>query len=445
MQPVIARAFLSCTIILGFLTTTAHAQDRTVRSQRFLAIAVPKVAKPKPKTKAKEVLPLLSVAVRETFDGWAVPAGLNPGSSVLNKLQISGTLSGDPIGLPGWSAHAQVFRFDGQALSARMGDIQTADNLEAPPVTRLFEAWIARQWGTENRSIALRLGLIDLNSQFDSIDPASLFVNSSQGIGPDLSRSGRNGPSIYPVSAAGVTVTAVPSDKWTVRVGVFGGVPGDLDRPRAFVAERLDGQDGFLTIGQADYQLSKSSRVEAGLWRYSAGTEGILSGRPHDAGGYLSLEAPLPVAPRVTAWVRAGFADSRAQAVAGYVGFGAVQVGTFAHRPSDRFGIAVAHAIIGSPAGEALGTHHAETSFEASYQIKVSERVAVQPDLQYIRHPAGVADAPDTLGVGLRIVLSTGFPKKPQATEAADPTVPPDGAPTTEPADADESPTQTEP
>ena len=326
-----------------------------------------------------------------------------------------------------------------------MGDIQTADNLEAPPVTRLFEAWIARQWGVENRSIALRMGLIDLNSQFDSIDPASLFVNSSHGIGPDLSRSGRNGPSIYPVSAAGVTVTAVPSDKWTFRIGIFGGVPGDLDRPKAFVAERLNGSDGVLTIGQIDYQLSKSSRIEGGLWRYSAPADGILGGRPHDAGGFMSLEAPLPVAPRVTAWVRAGFADSRAQAVAGYVGFGAVQVGTFAHRPSDRLGIALAHAIIGDPAVQAQGVHHAETSIEASYQLKVSERVALQPDLQYIHHPAGVANAPDAIGIGLRIVLSTGFPKKPQATDAADPTVPPDGAPTTEPADADKIPTQTPP
>ena len=48
-----------------------------------------------------------------------------------------------------------------------MGDIQTADNLEAVSTTRLFEAWIARQWGEENRPISLRAGLIDLNNQFD--------------------------------------------------------------------------------------------------------------------------------------------------------------------------------------------------------------------------------------------------------------------------------------
>ena len=383
----------------------------------------------------KESVPILSVAIRETFDAWAVPIGVGPGTSVLNKFQLSGTLSGDKIGIPGWSAHAQIFRFDGQLLSARMGDIQTADSLEAVPVTRLFEAWVARQWGEENRSIALRAGLIDLNSQFDSVDPATLFINSSHGIAPDLSRSGRNGPSIYPVSSAGLTLTAVPSSRFTFRLGVFDGVPGDPDRPRAFLAQRFGRHDGVLTIAQADYQLSKASRIETGLWRYSAAVPAIDGGKTHDAGSYTSIEAPLPVAPRTTGWVRAGIANRQGQTVAGYLGLGAVQLGSLKGRPDDRLGFAVAHAVIGSPAVESLGLHRAETSFEVTYQAKLNERIAVQPDIQYIRHPAGVKNAPDALGFGLRLILSTGFPKKPQATDPTDSTVPPDGAPTTAPAD----------
>lgn len=322
-----------------------------------------------------------------------------------------------------------------------MGDIQTADNLEAVPTMRLFEAWIARQWGEENRSIALRAGLIDLNSQFDSIDSASLFINSSHGIGPDLSRSGRNGPSIYPVSSPGATVTIVPSQRWTIRLGAFDGVPGDPDRPKAFVAQKLGKHDGLQTIAQSDYQLSKVSRIEVGVWRYSASAPSIDGGSAHDRGGYVSLEAPLSIAPRLTAWVRTGFADRRAQTVAGYIGAGAVQTGTFAARPDDRLGLAIAHAIIGRPAIETLGISRAETSVEASYQLKLSDRVAMQPDVQYIIHPAGVADAPNSLGFGPRLVFTTGFPHKAKAVDPTDPTVPPDGAPTTAPADAPQTPT----
>jgi porin len=388
----------------------------------------------------KDEPPTLAVAVRETLDGWTVPRGLKPGSSILNKFQLSATLTGDELGLKGWSAHAQIFRFDGQQLSARMGDIQTADNLEAVPTMRLFEAWIARQWGEENRSIALRAGLIDLNSQFDSVDPASLFLNSSHGIGPDLSRSGRNGPSIYPVSAPAVTLTIVPSKRWTFRLGAFDGVPGDPDRPKAFVAEKLGKHDGLLTVVQSDYQLSEESRIEVGAWRYSARVPAIDAGNAHDRGAYASVEAPLPIAPRVTAWLRAGLADRLAQTVAGYIGMGAVQTGTFRARPDDRLGFAIAHAIIGPPAVATLGISPAETSVEASYQLKLSDRVAIQPDIQYIIHPAAVADAPNSLGFGLRFVFTTGFPRKAKAVDATDPTVPPDGAPTTAPADAPQTP-----
>ena len=135
--------------------------------------------------------------------------------------------------------------------------------------------------------------------------------------------------------------------------------------------------------------------------------------------------------------MRIGFADRRAQTVAGYIGVGAVQKGTLAARPDDRLGLAIAHAIIGGPTVAALGIAHAETSIEASYQVKLSDRVAIQPDVQCIVHPAGVADAPNSLGFGLRLVFTTGFPQK---AKAVDPTVPPDGAPTTAPADAPQTP-----
>jgi porin len=214
--------------------------------------------------------PPLTIAVRNTFDVFDVPFGIEPGATVLNKIQLSGTLRGDQLGLDGWSVHAQLFRFDGQSLSRRLGDIQTADNIEAVPVTRLFEAYVARLWGRDNHSIAMRAGLIDLNSQFDSIDTASMMLSSSHGIGPDLSLSGRNGPSIYPVTALGSTITWVHSPIWTFRLGMFEGIAGNPDRPHAFFAERFKPNDGALIIGQLDEQVSKESRLEAGVWTYTA-------------------------------------------------------------------------------------------------------------------------------------------------------------------------------
>lgn len=370
-------------------------------------------------------LPALSVAARETFDTFVVPAGVDPGIALLNKIQLSGTLRGERLGLNGWSMHAQIFRFDGQSLSKRLGDIQTADNIEAVPMTRLFEAYFARLWGDEKRSLAVRLGLIDLNNQFDSIDPASLMLNSSHGIAPDLSRSGLSGPSIYPVTAAGSTVTWVRSQTWTFRLGIFDGVAGSPSRPRAFVAERLKPSDGLLLIGQVDWHLAKG-RLESGAWAYTAAQSPVGGRKAHDHGAYASYQGPLNIAPHLNFWLRAGLANAAAQPIAAYVGGGLVQQGTISGRPDDRLGIAIAHAIISDRVVTALGTHSAETSFELTYQAKLSRRLVIQPDIDYVRHPSGVAHAPDSLGIGIRFVYAGAYPARMEASDPGDPTIPPD-------------------
>jgi porin len=379
-------------------------------------------------------LPPLTIAARETFDAFDAPEGVRPGTAILNKLQVSATLRGERFGLNGWLLHAQIFRLDGQSLSKRLGDIQTADNIEAVPVTRVFEAYLAKMWGADQHSIAVRIGMMDLNSQFDSIDAASLMLNSSHGIGPDLSRSGRTGPSIYPVTAIGTSVTWVPSQKWTFRLGVYDGVSGSPTAPNAFFAERLKPSDGLLLISQADWQTTKSSRLEGGAWGYTAAQPGP-AGKAHDHGAYVSYEAPLNLVPHLSFWLRGGIANGDAQPIAGYLGGGIVQQGTIPGRPEDRLGFAIAHAIIGDPAVDVLGLHKAETSFELTYQVKVSHRFVVQPDVDYIRRPAGIAHAPDSLGIGLRFVFVAAYPTQMAASDPGDPTVPPDGSPSADASD----------
>jgi porin len=257
----------------------------------------------------------MSLSARETLDVWDnVVGGVRTGPVVLNKLQVSGTVNGDPIGLPGLSVHAQVFRTDGASLSSRAGDIQTVSNIEAVPTYRLFESWIEKRFGGEDPQFALRAGLMDLNSDFDSIQTSSLFVNSSHGIGPDLSRSGRNGPSIFPVSAAGVRASWLPSKRWTFRVAAFDGVPGNPDHPKAFLNIRLGAGDGALLIAQTDYHISDAAKVEAGVWHYTVpiAADGLMRKAP-DQGAYVSIEGPVPDLQGWSAWLRAGVANGRAQ------------------------------------------------------------------------------------------------------------------------------------
>ncbi len=374
-------------------------------------------------------VPTLEIAGRETFDAFEVPLGIDPGTAILNKIQIAATLHGEKLGLNGWLIHAQIVRFDGQSLSKHLGDIQTADNIEAEPMTRLFEAYLSKMWDKGDHSLALRFGLIDLNSQFDSIDAASLMLNSSHGIGPDLSRSGRNGPSIYPITATGFTTTWVKSNTLAFRTGLFDGTAGSPASPHAFVAERLRSSDGLLAIGQVDWEATMRSRLQGGIWAYTAVQVGPSGRKAHDRGVYVSYEAPLNLLPRLSFWLRGGIANGQAQEVAGYLGVGVVQKGAIFGRPDDRVGLAFAHAIIGDPAADTLGLHHAETTFEATYQVKLSQRIAMQPDLDYIHRPAGLPHAKDSLGIGLRFAYASAYPIRMAASDPGDPTIPPDGAP----------------
>lgn len=378
---------------------------------------------------AADAPPPISVGVRETFDAWDnASGGLATGTTLLHKLQVSASVRGAPIGLDGLSAHVQIFQTDGKTLSARVGDTQTVSNIEAPPSIRLFEAWLEQRFGDDQRSLGIRAGLMDLNAQFDSNDSASLFINSSHGIGPDISRSGRNGPSIFPVTSAGATVGLLIGKRWTFRVAAFDGVPGDPARPKAFAVARLGHGDGALLIGQVDYHLSDDATIEGGAWGYTAALPAIDPTRTgaHDQGAYVSLAAPLPGIKGLSGWIRAGAADRDAQPISGYLGAGLVAQGLVAGRPNDRLGFAVAHAVIGAPARSVYGLPHAETTFEATYQISVQERVALQPDAQFVRHPAGRAGATNAVVLGMRAVVTFGYPAQPSAVDAADPTVPPE-------------------
>ena len=79
---------------------------------------------------------------------------------------------------------------NGHVLSdALVGSAQGISNIESVHALRLYELWM--QWHGGANPGSVRVGLYDLNSEFDAIDTASLFMNPSHGIGADFAQSGR--------------------------------------------------------------------------------------------------------------------------------------------------------------------------------------------------------------------------------------------------------------
>ncbi|MBN8808268.1 MAG: carbohydrate porin [Sphingomonas sp.] len=390
------------------------------------AIAAITIATP---AAADDPPPVLSVLVRNILDGWAVLDGDRRQPVVLDRLQVSGTVAFDRLGIEGLSLHGQIFRIAGSSLSERIGDVQTADAIDAVPTMRLFEAWAEKRWGSADRSIALRVGLMDLNADFDSISAAGSFINSSHGVGADLARSGLNGPSIYPVSAFGARLDVAPWKRFAIRYALLDGVAGDPARPRAFVIARLAPRDGSLSIAQMDWRPNEKVHFAAGAWRYSRSTV-TLDGaeRGYRQGVYAEAEGSLTK--KISVWGRIGVDDGRVEVVSGYVGAGLLLKGAWAGRPDDSVGIAVARAYNSPQARRPSDLAPAETSVELTYQFKLSPVLSAQPDFQYIFDPSLDHRARNAAVLGLRLIASFGFPKPSPPTDPGDPTVkPPDPVP----------------
>lgn len=190
----------------------------------------------------------------------------------------------------------------GSSISELVGDIQTVSNIEADNNWRIYEAWINIPINPLKSS--LLVGLYNLNSEFDVNNTGGLFLNSSHGIGPDLSSSGINGPSIFPVTslAARLKVNLIPGV--TLKGAIFDAVPSDpLDTRGTKV--RIRESEGSLMIGEIswfkrpeggqsiDRGVNEDSpfRVAAGLWKYSEERPGWDGELQLDAGFYAIAEA----------------------------------------------------------------------------------------------------------------------------------------------------------
>jgi porin len=370
---------------------------------------------------------LSGVASAETF-AWradyqgdaftVVDGGLTNGGSYVDLFAVGA--DGDLDAAFGWDgavASVSIQRSNGGAPSGRIGEAQAISSLEAgDDATRLFEAWIEAPLG----GVSIKAGLIDLNSEFDSSEPRSLFLQSSQGIGPEFAGSGEAGPSIFPVSGLGVRARAQAGD-WSFAFGAFDGRPGDPDDPEAFTDFEIGGQDGALITTEAKYTADERLHLAVGLWGYTTELERL----PRDAadpggrdqgsyGGYVGMDAPLP-APQgeVRGFVRIGASAARFNAVDTYLGAGMVWSGPFAARPNDTLGFSVASAgfsdgaqfLVAEDGGKPADREH---TFELTYNLLLADWFSLQPALVYVVSPGGREDIGDALALGARFAVSIG-------------------------------------
>jgi porin len=331
-----------------------------------------------------------------------IDGGVERDVAWMGRLDVAVRSGADFLGIPRAHAYLDLMLVHGRRFSQEMvGDAQVVSNVDAPSVLRPFEAWVEAPL---NRTTRLKLGYIDLNSEFDLQPVGASFLNSSFGIAPDFSQSGQNGPSIFPVTSPGALL-AVEHEGWTVRVAAFDAVPGYVDHPSRFLPGP-PGRGGALLVAEGDVRIA-GGELQLGGWAYTSAFPRLDGrGRGSSHGAYVQYEHRLVdngKGPGLDAWVRVGRAAPAVNEIGTYIG-GGLRWGT----EDSHLGLGLAHARRGDPALRAEPGHRAETAIEATAFHRINDSFAIQPDLQYVRHP-GWRGTPDALVLGVRLHFNTSF------------------------------------
>lgn len=337
--------------------------------------------------------------------------GIGIGTGVLQNLDLQTQVDLERLfGLRDGVLSAYVLWNDHNTFSDRFaGDLQVASNIDAGEGLRLFELWYEQSLSDE---INLRFGLYDLNSEFDAIDTAGLFLNSSHGIGNEYSQTGRNAPSIFPVTSLALRLHWQPGKRDVLRYALLDAVPGDPRDPSA-TRIRLGGDEGWLHALEYNHLFAGGARVGLGGFAYSKDFETVAQpdpGNPRRDGGntgaYLFADVPVPgrLSESAAAFLRLGVANQKLNPVKAYIGAGVVLTGVWPQRPGDKLGIAVASARTGRDFRRANGSTSHETAIELSYSMPIGDWLRLQPDIQYIVNPGTDPLLKDAFVIGIRLI-----------------------------------------
>lgn len=331
----------------------------------------------------------------------SVDGGRSRGEAAEGRADVFLDLDGTALGLDGVTVHGDVMAIHGPDFSgARANTYQVLSNIEAGNHVHLYEAWT--EWQA-TPGLAVKAGLVDLNTEFDVTETATPFLNSAHGIGPEFSQSGLNGPSIFPRTATALIVRGTSGRKH-LRLGLFDAVAGSRDNPLRTVF-RLPGTSGALLVGEIELPLGKRAQVQFGGWHYTTRFDALTADRPPApaSGGYVTVEGPLGAG--LSGWVRFGLADGRANPITSYLG-----AGLTTQLAGWTLGAALARAGLGDRARAAAAPdatlHASETVIEITAGRPLHPSVLIQPDVQYVIHPGWDPAVRNALVAGLRIKVS---------------------------------------
>ena len=345
--------------------------------------------------------------------------GLQRGAGALGHLDLKLTVDLDQTwGWSGTTAFFNLIHDHGDKFNQnRVGSLTGVSNIEvAVDTERLLQAWIQKEW--QEGKYALLAGLYPIDSEFQVVDTAGLFVQPPYGTTGDLALT--RGPSVFNNSSFGVRGKWVSDDHAAyAQAAILDGVPGDPGKPKGthIVFDKDDGTMGIVEIGWRP----EGSKYALGMWGYSTQVDDLVDVdnqqnpvQRSSHGAYFLAERTLwkgQSGRSLAGFFRYALNDGDSTALRSIVNTGFVINNPFRADGGDALGLAYTHATLSDKyralqdaAGEPTSAY--ESAWELTYRVKLGESFAVQPLVQWHQYPGGGRAVSSATVVGLRMDLS---------------------------------------
>ena len=348
-----------------------------------------------------------------------VSGGLQRGGLPLGHLDLK--LKADLDRAWGWSGTSAFFNLihdHGEKFNHdRVGSLTGVSNIEvAVDTERLLQAWIQKEW--LDGKYALLAGLYPIDSEFQVVETAGLFVQPPYGTTGDLALTW--GPSVFNSSSFGLRAKWVSDDRAIyAQAALLDGIPGDPAQPTGthIIFAKDDGTMGVVEMGWRP----EGSRYAVGFWGYSARVDDLVDvdsqqnpvQRPSQ-GAYVLAESTLwkgHSGRSLAGFVRYAINDGDSTALRSIVNTGIVVNNPFSGHGGDALGLAYTHAALSDKyrafqdsAGRPTSAY--ESAWELTYRVKLGESFAVQPLVQWHQYPGGGRAVSGATVVGVRMELS---------------------------------------
>jgi porin len=287
----------------------------------------------------------------------------------------------------------------GEPSNDLIGDFQVVSNIEAGNHTFLYELWFKQMIS----NISATIGLQDLNVEFANSEVGSLFLNSSFGVVSVLSDNIL--APIFPITSPGITFCWAKSEKLNLKTALYNGSPVDFESNPYNLNWNLFHSQGFLWISESQFwwkgKHDNNNALKAGFFYHQHNEENVVENAEtgeeltHDYGIYLVSDHHIFSNERHSLSVFYQIGVSPRNDNYAYLGLGCAYSGLFSKKGRDVLGLAIANGMLTKERGRD------ETTFELTYNIQLTNHMYIQPEMQYVVHPAGTEVTLENATVGL--------------------------------------------